>query len=432
MGCNEISLPFYFFNEIVKVKIPERCFGGILELKVPHSVENEAIAIENSLMNPVGSLPLVSIVNKGDRIIIIIPDRTRPMPLRLILKILVTNLLNCNISQDNILIMIANGTHRAMTQHEIEEEVGEEIIRKIKIVNHNWRDHTNLIDLGYTDSGIPIHVNREVYEADKLIGIGLVKPHQIAGWSGGAKCIQPGVCGKETTEKTHWAFANIPKKMIIGNIEAQPRIEMEKVARKVGLDFIINAVTSQKKKLSYICSGDFIEAHRNCVKHAIPFYTMEFNQQADIVICGSGTWASNLWLAAGTASYADLFLRDSGTLIILAASPEGLEPEHLVIGEYGFRGYEEISELVNQRKITDLVAAAHMTQLGDMISKRGIECIIVSDGISEKQAKKLKLSYAKSPKDAVKIALKKHGVAGTTIYAMPGLLPGGILPKKNE
>ncbi|MFX0200665.1 MAG: lactate racemase domain-containing protein, partial [Candidatus Hodarchaeota archaeon] len=271
-----------------------------------------------------------------------------------------------------------------------------------------------------------------VYEADKVIGIGTVKPHQIAGWSGGAKCIQPGVCGKETTEKTHWVFANIPKSLIIGNVDAQPRKEMERVAQQVGLDFVINVVLDRNKELSYICSGDFIEAHRNCVHFASPFFTMGFSQQADIVICGSGTWASNLWLAGGTASYADLFMKNGGTLIILASCPEGLDPEHPVIGEYGFRSYEEIAELVKQGKITDLVGATQMTQLGNMMFKRDIECILVSKGISEELAAKLNLTYAKSPQDAIEIALRKHGTNGITIYAMPGRVPGGVLPKSTE
>lgn len=425
---NEYSLPFCYFNEMVEVKIPSNCFAGTLEASFPDVLKDTELAVKNSLDKPVGTPPLSSTLKRGDSVVIIIPDRTRPLPLRPILSTLVSYLLNCGIHSTDILAVIATGTHRAMTQQEIEQEVGMDMLKTVQVVNHNWRDQSNLVDLGQTDSGVPIQVSRKVYEADKVIGIGTVKPHQIAGWSGGAKCIQPGVCGKETTEKTHWVFANIPKNLIIGNVAAQPRKEMEKVAKQVGLDFVINVVLDRNKELSYIRSGDFIEAHRNCVRFASPFFTMGFNQQANVVICGSGTWASNLWLASGTASYADLFIKDGGTLIILASCPEGLDPEHPVIGEYGFRSYEEIAELVEQGKITDLVGATHMTQLGNMIFKRDIDCVLVSKGISEELVAKLNCTYAKSPQDAVEIALKKHGTNNTAIYAMPGRVPGGILP----
>jgi hypothetical protein len=127
-----------------------------------------------------------------------------------------------------------------------------------------------------------------------------------------------------------------------------------------------------------------------------------------------------------------LFIKNGGTLIILASCPEGLDPEHPVVGEYGFRSYEDIAGLVEKGKITDLVGAAHMAQLGNMIYKRNIDCILVSEGISKKLSERLKLRYANSAQDAVKFALRKHGTNATSIYAMPGRMPGGVLPSKGK
>ena len=92
------------------------------------------------------------------------------------------------------------------------------------------------------DYSIPVHVNRYALQADLLIGIGNIVPHCDAGYSGGAKILQPGVCDFVTTSATHAAAGFCPD-IPLGMADGNPcRIGMEEVAKIAGLAFIVNTV----------------------------------------------------------------------------------------------------------------------------------------------------------------------------------------------
>ena len=96
------------------------------------------------------------------------------------------------------------------------------------VINHQWEDESALVDLGVTANGTPIKVNRLVMESDFVIAIGTTVPHCLAGWAGGAKIIQPGVCGEDTTSMTH-ALNMISPMPHLGRSNNPMRLEIEQV-----------------------------------------------------------------------------------------------------------------------------------------------------------------------------------------------------------
>ncbi|MGC8826952.1 MAG: lactate racemase domain-containing protein, partial [Anaerolineae bacterium] len=94
------------------------------------------------------------------------------------------------------------------------------------VINHDAADRANLVHLGTTPNGTPIVVNRRVVEADLVVAVGNTVPHCLAGWSGGAKIIQPGVCGEETTHHTHALnmYSPVPH---LGRLDNPVRQEIE-------------------------------------------------------------------------------------------------------------------------------------------------------------------------------------------------------------
>ncbi len=173
------------------------------------------------------------------------------------------------IPDKDITVLIALGTHRYMSQEEIRDCFGKEVTRRVKILNHERKDKANLINVGSTPSGISIGVNKITYKADYLIGVGSIVPHSLAGYGGGAKIVQPGICSWETTGKTHL----LPMKKdeffaLVGNPENKVRLEMEEVARIVGLNFIVNVVLNSEGEIVKVVSGDPVKAHREGIKVA--------------------------------------------------------------------------------------------------------------------------------------------------------------------
>ena len=95
-----------------------------------------------------------------------------------------------------------------------------------------------------------------VEEVDLIIGIGQIVPHRVTGFSGGGNIVQPGICGEETTGKTHWLSAQFKGREILGKIENPVKQEIERVAEKVGLEWIINTVQDGSGRLVEVVAGD--------------------------------------------------------------------------------------------------------------------------------------------------------------------------------
>ena len=202
-----ISLPFG--DKTLEVGVPDRIiFNGAMEYIRP--ADNFEELLLQRIKHPVGCEPLEEMISPSEKILILIEDNTRNTPVKKILPVLIDYLKACGIGPDDIEILTAPGTHRIMTESEIIEKVGEAVASSIKISQHDFRDSASLVDFGMVKAGageIPIQVNKKALDADFIIGLGNIVPHCDAGFSAGAKIVQPGICGYTTTAATHVAAA---------------------------------------------------------------------------------------------------------------------------------------------------------------------------------------------------------------------------------
>ncbi len=412
----EISVNFSYGEQLIQANIPEASLIKLLEFPKLNTEIKSVDAILNALENPIGSLKLREIAIGKRNAVVIIPDRTRPLPLSNILLPVLNELILAGIPKEKIKILIGLGTHRSMTSKEISVFVGQNIANHYEVINHAWWDYNQLKDIGYTKNGTPIILNKLVLDADIKIAIGSVKPHRVAGWSGGAKMIQPGVSGNRTTGATHWLAARYPVNEILGKENNPVREEIEEIAKIIGLDFIINCVLNRDHEIIEIFTGSFIEAHRACVAAARPYYTININELADILIVGTSSFASNMWANGSGPNWAEFVLKRGGTVILLAPCPEGISVEHPEVERYGYMPFGKVKDLVDSNLIKDLNAASHIAFGGEKFSSKNIHCILVSDGVNLQQAKRLGLDYAKNPEEAIKKAFMRHG-ANARVYA---------------
>jgi len=211
------------------------------------SLPAEEEIIEAGLDNPVGTPDLAEMVSPGQRVLIIVDDNTRTTPAERILPYLLTRLNTAGISDANIKFLVGLGTHRAMSAKELEQKLGKEVYQRYSVYNHDWEKSDDLLNIGKTTSGIDIWINRHLTEADFIIGLGHIVPHRVAGYSGGGKIIQPGLCGPATTAQTHWLSAYYTA--------ADIRIpETQKPPRRPGSAPIIQRLTSWAARIT-LCGG---------------------------------------------------------------------------------------------------------------------------------------------------------------------------------
>ena len=403
------SIQLRYGDEFRSLSIDEKNLLGVVEPKKVKTQQPGPI-IAAALDNPVGTLPLPQMVYSGDRVTILVDDNTRPTPAYLLLPPIIERLLAGGIRKKDIVILIASGTHRPMTDEEICKKVGGKIQQNYRVVNHLWMNKDQLVTLEKTSTGVPVEVNRLVIEADLCIGIGDIAPHPLAGWSGGGKIIEPGVCGEATTSEVHSRMIFHQIYSYVGDENCPMRLDIERVACKAGLRFIVNTVLDAEHKIIRVFAGDLVKAHRAGVTFARRIWTAPIKALADIVIGTSYPADIDFWQAEKSLAFMVRAVKRGGDMILLTPCPEGISEERNhrdIILKYS--GYP--SGQVYRRAVTagewDMAGVNVATHMA--LARELADVTIVSDGISADECETMGIHHQTDINNVLKTALTKHG-----------------------
>jgi nickel-dependent lactate racemase len=400
----KITLPYG--HQERTIEIPEANLAWIEGPRHAEPIPDIEAAVRQAIRNPIGSPTLAELVQRhGKRTLILVDDSTRSTPQKLILPILLDELNAAGVPDSDISGMIALGTHRWMSEAEIEQRVGSDVLKRIPVTNMS-HDPSDFKDLGVTPLGIPVHVNRRYLETPITIAVGNIIPHMYAGWAGGAKMVQPGVTSAVTTGRTH-LIAGPRVYEILGNVDNEVRKEMETIAVQSGLKFIVNVVLDASGSVAAIVAGDVIKAHRAGVEIAKPIYTIELTEKPDIVVASSHPADRDLWQGFKPVNNCGMLAKDGGTLILLIPAPEGIASDHTLLVDFGTTPGAEVMELVAQGKVQDEVAAA--TYLAFDQTRKRLTIALVSVGIPDSEARKIGITSTTSFDEALAAALVRHG-----------------------
>jgi len=283
-------------HSALRILAPDDC--RVLEMPETPALGNPREAIRRSIQQPIGGNPLPTIVRDkakpaGDlTVCITTSDITRPVPYKGeagILPPLLELLLQCGIRREHITLLVGTGTHRPSTPAEKIAMFGADVVAQYKIVDHDCDDDAMLVDLGKTQSGTAVRVNRRFVEADVKIATALVESHFMAGASGGRKAVCPALVSKETIEKFHSAaFLDSPRAtnlVLTGNPCHEEAVE---IATKVGVDFIINTVLNRRLELVEVFSGHLVLAHQQAVELLRRIVAIPVEREFDIVLTHGG------------------------------------------------------------------------------------------------------------------------------------------------
>lgn len=306
--------------------LPEKNLLDVLEQNdVSVDLTGEA-CVRESLKNPIGSKALRDIVKPGEKIVLITSDITRPLPSYLVIPAILDELNAAGCKDGDITIVFALGCHRFHTEAEMRKLVGDAVFNRVRCIDG---DLNNVVKLGFTKGGTPVDVVREVAEADRRIGIGNIEYHYFAGYSGGAKAIMPGVSTREAIQANHSRM--VEEGAFAGNIDSNPvRLDIEEAVGKFcPLDFIVNVVLDEHKKIIYCVSGDYIQAHRVGCTFLDSLYRKEVCYRADIVIVSQGGAPKdlNMYQTQKALDNAKHAVKKNGTIILVGSCAEGMGEE---------------------------------------------------------------------------------------------------------
>ena len=242
------------------VKVPSTRVTVLAPTFVP-GLADEAQSFREAVNRPIGARPLRECTAAGDRVAIVIPDLTRPLPSDRLLPWLLAEF--AHVPDDRVTIINGTGSHRANTEEELRSMVGAEILRRHRVVNHSAYEPDGMALAGTTPDGHPVFLNREWVEADRRIVVGFIEPHFMAGFSGGYKGVFPGIADIESIMRYHRAEVIGDPRSTWGVLEGNPtQNQIRANGALCPVDFCVNLTLNRDRAITGFFCGDPIEAHR--------------------------------------------------------------------------------------------------------------------------------------------------------------------------
>jgi nickel-dependent lactate racemase len=360
------------------------------------------------LKQPYGTAPIATLTKGKDRIVILVDDITRPTPVKEILPTLLDHLCSNGMKEEDVEVIIGLGTHRPMSDSEIREHLGSEVAERVTISNHDYKDDSKLVNLGTTELQIPALVNKSVVDADFVLSVGNIVPHNAAGWGGGAKMILPGVSGEKSVGVLHIAAGRVkPVGLLVATLDNPMRRDINTIAKKAGLDAIVNTVLNSEDKPVQIVAGEPEEAFREGVKTARQIFCQNVRELADVIVFSTYPADIDYWQAMKGLDFAHVGVRKGGTIILATPCPERISPTHSTFGTYATKSYSEISDAMAKHEIEDLPAAGALLMHAQLLEHAHIICY--STGLKEEDKRMLGFEPAPNIEEALRMAFKRHG-----------------------
>ncbi|MBO3751230.1 nickel-dependent lactate racemase [Streptosporangiaceae bacterium NEAU-GS5] len=297
---------------------------------VHHPAASDQIgALRAALRNPVAGPPLRDRVRPGQTVAISACDGTRPQPRHLMIPAILAEL-DGIVRLEDVVILVATGTHRGNSDGELRQMFGDHIVRDVRVVNHDARDAGQLTWMGTHGDNVPVWLNREWVGADVRITTGFVEPHFFAGFSGGPKLVAPGLAALETVLVLHDAARIGDPRATWGVTHGNPvHDDVRAIAEATGVTFALDVVLNRDKEIVAAFGGDLAAMHAAATAVAKRMAMRPVPEPFDVVVTTNSGFPldQNLYQAVKGMSAAYQVVRPGGTIVCAAECRDGF-PDH--------------------------------------------------------------------------------------------------------
>jgi len=285
-----------------------------------------------SIDDPFDSQPLEEIISPGESVLIVVSDATRATASGQVVNLLVRRLVQLGVAPSDLRIIFATGIHRAVTAEEKRELLTPFVVQRVRTLDHSADASSQHIQLGATERGTPIELNRALVEHSHVIVTGAINFHYFAGFTGGRKSICPGLASARTIAATHLQAldfetdgqrrAGVGAGRLDGNAVHE---ECERIAAEIAPSFLINTWTNERGEAVRLYAGDWRAAHRLACAEYADAHAIKIEEKRRLVIagCGGAPHDINLIQAHKTLEMATHACVEGGTIILVAECLEG-------------------------------------------------------------------------------------------------------------
>ena len=351
----------------------------------------------------------------GKRILVIVPDGTRTMPLAQMTALLEKHLLPRAKALD---YLIALGTHQPMDDAQLSRAFGRPVVDgqmgSSRVFNHAWSDPATFTTLGEIPAAeietlsegrlplsVPVRLNKKVLEYDQLLVVGPVFPHEVVGFSGGTKYFFPGIAGPEIINLTHWLGALITNTRIIGAGYTPVRAVIDRAAALIPTPAFCFAlvVTHAGTAGAYFGTPQeaWVPASALSARLHIVYVPKPFHK----VISVMPALYDDLWTGGKGMYKVEPVVADGGEVIIYAPRIDEISYTHgAVLDEVGYHTRDYFSAQWERYKHHPWGVLAHSTHVkgtGTYDPRTAVETprvtVTVASAIPEARIRRVNLNY---------------------------------------
>lgn len=299
----------------------------VVEPAYHEGAPDEAAVLREALRQPVAGPLLRELVRPGVKVAISMCDGTRAQPRD---KMIPAVLEELGVPDEDVVILVATGTHRGNTDEEIRAMLGDDVVSRIRVVNHDARDRSTLTFLGEHGRGVPVWINREWVEADLRITTGFVEPHFFAGFSGGPKLVTPGLAGLDTVLVLHDAARIGDPKATWGITEGNPvHDDIRAAAAAAPPHFAFDVILNREQRVIEAFAGELGPMHAAACAAAQTLAMQAVPEPFDVVVTSNSGYPldQNLYQAVKGMSAAAKVVKPGGLIVCAAECRDGF-PGH--------------------------------------------------------------------------------------------------------
>jgi nickel-dependent lactate racemase len=349
------------------------------------------------------------------RVLVLIPDGTRTMPMPLMFDTLERALGDRVADLD---FLVALGTHTPMDDGRLSKLVGREVVDgktgRSRIINHNWSDQGTFARLGTIpareiadltggrlNEDVPVALNRLAVEYDHILVCGPVFPHEVAGFSGGAKYLFPGIAAPEIIHFTHWLGALITNHEMIGKIDTPVRRVINRAAQLLDRPLSLLAVVVTHEGVAGVYCGDLQDTWTQAATLSSRRHIVWIDEPYDRVLSVMPRLYDDLWTAAKGMYKMEPAVADGGEIVIYAPHVSEVSYTHgRILDEIGYHCRDYFVAQWDRFKHYPggiLAHSTHVKGLGTFDAASGVEAprieVTLATSIPRERCERVNLGY---------------------------------------
>jgi len=352
---------------------------------------------------------------KGKRVLTIIPDGTRTMPMPLMFQLLQEEIGTQAAACD---YLVALGTHSLMNETQLSRLMGCPVVNgacgNARVLNHRWDLPDTFVDLGRIPAAevaeasggllsepILVRINRLLFDYDQVLICGPVFPHEVVGFSGGNKYLFPGVSSGEMINQTHWLGALLGSYNLIGTPRTPVRALIDQAAQKITVPVACFALVLRKQDVAGIYFGSAREAWNEAAELSAREHVRWEDRPFRRVLSVLPKMYDDIWTGAKGMYKLEPAIADGGEVVLYAPHIAEFSYTHgAFLDRIGYHCRDYFLKQWDRFANVPRGVIAHSTHLigqGTYEAATGVETlrikVTLATSISEERCRRLNLNY---------------------------------------